>query len=134
MPTTHSDIANLAQTLQALERAVHQACLENLPDRLADLLDDRFIEFGRSGRSYNKADQLKNLSEDQPAELHAQDFAVLPLSAEVALLTYRSANVTASGELERHSLRSSIWSRVEGRWQMVFHQGTATAPFAEATN
>jgi len=25
-------------------------------------------------------------------------------------------------------LRSSIWQRIDGRWQMIFHQGTVTAP------
>jgi hypothetical protein len=31
-----------------------------------------------------------------------------------------------SEEQVMYSLRSSIWRRSEGRWQMIFHQGTSS--------
>jgi glyoxylase I family protein len=46
-----------------------------------------------------------------------EDFAVARLGVGVALVTYRSRD-------PRHARRSSIWVRRNGRWQMVFHQGT----------
>jgi glyoxylase I family protein len=45
------------------------------------------------------------------------DFAVMRLAANVALVTYASRD-------PRHAKRSSIWVRRRGRWLMVFHQGT----------
>lgn len=94
------------------------------------LLDPDFKEFGRSGASYTRDDTLMLLPTDtEPPSIHAQDFVVQPLSDSIALLTYRSAHVDTSGELFRHTNRSSIWRLNAMGWQMVFHQGTPTAPF-----
>jgi hypothetical protein len=54
------------------------------------------------------------------ATLH--NFEVHPLAPDVVLATYCSVNETR----KQHTLRSSIWKRIDGRWQMVFHQGTPT--------
>lgn len=47
------------------------------------------------------------------------------LAGELALVTYRAARpANASGEAARQTLRSSLWLRRNGRWQIRFHQGT----------
>jgi hypothetical protein len=131
---------SLLATLRELECELHdpkcrrdRACLERL------LVPD-FREFGRSGSAYVRDDyvrddRLANLSAAASSEtkIHAQDFAVHPLSDAIALLTYRSANVTPSGELTRHTNRASIWRRGSSGWQMVFHQGTPTEHFDYST-
>lgn len=99
--------------------------------QLDALLHDDFVEFGRSGRRYEKADILDELPRDPaPAAMWSQDFEVAELAVGVTLLTYRSASVDENGELCRFSLRSSVWQRTELGWQLRFHQGTATEPFA----
>ena len=50
------------------------------------------------------------------------DFAARRLAPSVVLLTYRA---TADGVA---TLRSSIWRRAGDCWQMMFHQGTPSAP------
>jgi predicted lysophospholipase L1 biosynthesis ABC-type transport system permease subunit len=40
------------------------------------------------------------------------------------LVTYRLVVRRSDVEGEAHSLRSSIWKAINGRWQMIFHQGT----------
>ncbi len=61
-------------------------------------------------------------------ELH--DPAVRRNRARVdALLTYRTAEGLADGSDIRHAHRCSLWLRVEGRWQVRYHQATpATEP------
>jgi hypothetical protein len=44
------------------------------------------------------------------------------LAPDVVLATYRVVDETR----KQHTLRSSIWKLKDGRWQMVFHQGTPT--------
>jgi hypothetical protein len=40
-------------------------------------------------------------------------------------VAYRTVSrISTTGE-QRRTLRSSIWKRIDGRWQMIFHQGTA---------
>jgi hypothetical protein len=54
-------------------------------------------------------------------QIYAQDFVVNQLSDSIALLTYRSAHVNPSGELFRHTNRSSIGQLESSGWRMVFH-------------
>lgn len=50
------------------------------------------------------------------------NFEINPLSENVVLATYRVYDRTR----EHHTLRSSIWKLIDGKWQMFFHQGTIT--------
>lgn len=120
-------------TLRELECELHQPKCRGDRERLEQLLAPDFREFGRSGATYTRHDTLVMLpSETQVPQIHAQDFVVKQLSDSIALLTYRSAHVNPSGDLFRHTNRSSIWRLNSSGWQMVFHQGTPTCPFDQS--
>lgn len=125
---------SLLATLRELECELHQPECRRDRERLAQLLAPDFKEFGRSGATYTLDDELMSLPSDpEPPHIHAQDFAVNKLSDTIALLTYRDAHVNPSGELFRHTNRSSIWRLNSSGWQMVFHQGTPTDPFDQSS-
>ena len=122
--------ASLLGQLQALEVELHQPVVRGDAARLDVLLHEEFHEFGRSGAAYTKADILSRLpSAAQHARVAADNFLVRRVAADVALLTYRSAQALSDGTLHRHTLRSSIWQRSEVGWQMSFHQGTPTEQY-----
>lgn len=124
---------SLLSQLQTLEVELHQPAVRSDAARLDVLLHEEFREFGRSGAAYSKADIVALLlSAAQHARVVADRFLVRRLSADVALLTYRSAHALPDGTLHRHTLRSSIWQRSDAGWQMSFHQGTATEPYEPA--
>ena len=87
-----------------------------------------FIEFGRSGRVYPRAEML--LAPKEPREIRATlplpDFHARHLSPDIVQITYIS-EVRYDNELERAN-RSSIWSRHPDGWKLRFHQGTAIGP------
>lgn len=118
----------LLSVLRRLEEELLAPETRSSPDKLADLLADDFIEFGRSGHVYDKRQTIEALAGEaggpEAAALTAARFHVNELAEGVVLLTYRSARHEAGSAT--HSLRSSIWAWREGRWQMVFHQGTPT--------
>ena len=116
-----SDVA-LHELLVALKTELHQPTCRANPSRLAELLHDDFMEIGRSGRTYRKADFLE-LPPDaaQRAFVASREFKTLNLALDVALVTYRSASVVAKGESSKHALRSSLWLRTQSAWQMRFH-------------
>nr|WP_242876402.1 DUF4440 domain-containing protein [Desulfosporosinus hippei] len=60
-----------------------------------------------------------------------EDFQVKVLATDVVLATYRAVKTNESREEMRNSLRSSIWKFIDGRWQMVFHQGTRTMEYCK---
>ena len=96
---------DLLQHLRDLEVALHKPDVRCDPARLDELLHDSFTEFGRSGRSYSRADILKFLSlEVPPGPIWSQDFTVAEISEDIALLTYKSAYIETNGELGLHTL------------------------------
>ncbi len=44
------------------------------------------------------------------------------LASDVLLATYQTFRHNDS----KYALRSSIWKKNQGEWQMIFHQGTPT--------
>ena len=122
----------LVSTLRLLECELHDPQVRANRQRLSEVLHPEFHEFGRSGATYNRAQIFELLGgEVSPVQVHSQNFVVHQLALDVCLLTYQSAHVAASGSLERHTNRSSVWKFDSGRWQMVFHQGTPTNAFAQ---
>ncbi len=122
--------ASLLSQLKALEVELQQPVARRDAARLDALLHDDFHEIGRSGAAYSKADIVASLrTTAQHAHIVADDFLVRRLTADVVLLTYRSAHTLPDGTLDQHAMRSSIWQRHGHGWQMRFHQGTPTQPF-----
>jgi len=110
--------------LRALEEELLQPAVRKTASRVDALLTDDFMEFGSSGRIYDKHEIINTLRSESPARRSLTDFRALPLGPGVVLTTYRATSYGASGEQPIHSLRSSVWRLLDGRWQMVFHQGT----------
>ena len=122
----------LLDKLRRLESDLHMPEVRSACAKLTVLLHPQFREIGRSGAIYTRDDILDKLpAETQSAKVHAQNFAVSELSSELALLTYRSAHICDDGTFTRHTHRSSIWQHGPDGWQMRFHQGTPTEPFAK---
>jgi hypothetical protein len=114
--------AEVAQ-LWALEEDLLKPEVRKSVDRVGQLLADEFIEFGSSGRVFNKAKIIVALQQEACDAVHRislTDFTVRRLAPDVMLVTYR----TTIQDPPESSLRSSIWKLISGRWQMVFHQGT----------
>ncbi|MCC3357064.1 DUF4440 domain-containing protein [Bacillus sp. REN16] len=90
-----------------------------------ELLTDDFLEFGSSGKSYDKNAQLnavKEINTNNSIKYTVTDFKIKLLAPDVLLATYRSFRHNDS----KYALRSSIWKKDQGKWQMSFHQGTPT--------
>lgn len=120
--------ASLLKELTSLEKELHQVETRRNVQRMEALLHRDFVEFGRSGNRYSRTDILQEFHTDAGLpSIHSEQFQLAILSEGVALLTYISAHVDASGNLDRHTLRSSIWVLTETGWQVRFHQGTPTS-------
>jgi hypothetical protein len=114
----------------ALETALHKKEIRRDTDAMHTLMGDRFKEFARSGRTYDKASLIAQfLAEpDFEGEIVAWGFEGTALAPDVTMLNYRSAFRDIDGATHNHAWRSSIWKRCEaGAWQMHFHQGTPTS-------
>ncbi len=114
----------VSNRLKQLEEALLTTAMRKDPEQVAALLAEDFREFGSSGRTFSKAAILKELqTEPTNSQLTLSDFSCSMLSAEIALVTYRTVSTT-SAATPLHANRSSIWALRDDRWQIVFHQGT----------
>ena len=112
------DLSIKKQLLQ-LEEKLLKSEIRTSKEELTNLLADTFFEFGSSGKVLYKDE---NISEMTLGEVRMQlsSFEIHPLSEEIILTTYKIYNKMN----KQHSLRSSIWKLIDGRWKMYFHQGT----------
>jgi len=114
MKFTDRDIEKLFE----LETSLHKKEIRNSPAAVAALLADDFIEFGSSGKVYDKSAIIELLRTETVApdqKITVENFVVRALSPNVALVTYLAS---------KRALRSSIWRLSDSRWEMIFHQGT----------
>jgi hypothetical protein len=112
--------------LRQLEERLLDSSVRKSPQELAALLADDFVEFGASGRVFDKRQIIDSLQGERPVTLSLTDFRATLLAPGVMLTTYRITRHADSERAAGNSLRSSIWKLLDGRWQMVFHQGTPT--------
>ena len=105
-----------------LETSLHKSEIRRSPEAVAALLADGFIEFGSSGKIWDKSSIVENMRREEPRdqEIIVEDFVARKLTPDVVLVTYISRRSTAN----QFTLRSSIWKNIATKWQMVFHQGT----------
>ncbi|MBB5338122.1 DUF4440 domain-containing protein [Tunturiibacter gelidoferens] len=119
----------IADHLKSLEEHLLDPTVRRDSETLASYLADDFLEFGGSGRVFDKAAILEDLAKEfqdeppRPASL-LSDFKTRELAPNVILATYKATRRNAAGEPIGQSLRSSIWTHVNGQWQITFHQGT----------
>lgn len=127
-----NDAYEIEKQLREREERFLTADIRHSREAVSELLAESFIEFGCSGRVYDKARVIKTLSSEPSPDLSISDFKVRPLAPGVVLVTYLSSRQVGSEDGQIESLRSSIWKNFEGAWQLVFHQGTrldrASAP------
>jgi hypothetical protein len=123
----------LPEHLWALEQSLLDPTTRTDADSIAELLADDFIEFGSSGRVWSKAATISQLAGERPDASVQRSVAnrdVRFLSADVALLTYALSRRSPL-KADVKTLRSSVWTRAEGKWRMTFHQGTVVPPSSE---
>ena len=118
------NVVSIEAHLQALEEELLQPAVRKTASRVDALLADDFLEFGSAGRVFDKHAIIETLRSESPTRRSLTDFRAMILAQEIVLTTYRATTYSASGEQPLHSLRSSVWRLLDGRWQMVFHQGT----------
>lgn len=94
----------------------------NSYEYMDSILHPDFLEFGRSGKRYNKEDILKHINLDINAKFPFKDLNVKSISDTTYLITYQSVLIKEG--MEEVSNRSSIWVLTEDNFKLLFHQGT----------
>ncbi len=113
---------NEQDKLKELEQSLWIAKTRFDKKYMEKILASDFFEFGRSGKTYTRAQTLSTATEKINAKIPLKDFKVHQITNNVFLVTYISE--VHYKELEVAN-RSSIWLKTPTGWQLKFHQGTA---------
>lgn len=113
-----SESTKTAEALRALEERLLDPLVRRSPSLVDSLLADDFVEFGSSGRVYDKSTMVETLQQDPGFDgpRTITKFSARELSPSIVLVTYQIG--------ETGTLRSSVWRSNGEHWKMVFHQGT----------
>lgn len=114
------------EQLLPLESLVYSPTSRHDAAKLAEIFSDDFLEFGSSGKVFDKAGVIEALVNEPSidGEFVITDFETRELGEGVVLATYRLDLRNWDGSLRRASLRASIYRQKEDGWEQVFHQGT----------
>jgi hypothetical protein len=116
--------SSLREHILQVERRLLDSAVRKSNSELEQLLADDFVEFASVGSAYGKREVIDALQREPSQQRTISEFEIVSLSESVVLATYRLTRHGKAGAPSVHSLRSSIWRRNLGKWQMVFHQGT----------
>ncbi|MDE2140877.1 MAG: DUF4440 domain-containing protein [Elusimicrobia bacterium] len=112
------------ELLKKLEQRLLEPGIRKSAAQVGALLADDFREFASSGKTYNKIQTIELLQNSPAADSTLEDFKTVILAPDVVLATFVYFRGATHDRPAAKSIRSSLWKRMEGRWQMVFHQGT----------
>lgn len=115
---------SLQERILELEEQLLRPEVRRSSQTLEALLGDEFIEFASDGTAYDKARVIAALHAESLYQRSITEFRLVALAEHLVHATYR---ITKRGDTSQEvtvSLRSSIWKERDGRWQLIFHQGT----------
>ncbi|MFT5196833.1 MAG: hypothetical protein ACI85U_003872 [Candidatus Promineifilaceae bacterium] len=114
----------LFEELYELEESLWRAEDRFSREKMEPIFATDFFEFGRSGRIYTREQTLSHEGGDIPIELPLINFQVRWLAENIVQTTYISRVHFGDGVEVEVGNRSSIWTHINGYWEIRFHQGT----------
>jgi hypothetical protein len=122
--------ADLERNLRTLEESHLRYEVRSSPECMRALLAEEFVEFGSSGRVFDRAAVIAPASGQGVFQSRLDDFAVRALAPGVVLTTYQLSTWSKSEDQARVTLHSSLWVHRSGQWMLLFHQGTLASSCA----
>ena len=116
----------ITEQILKLEERLLQPDVRHTPQEISELLADEFIEFGSSGRVYNKQQVIESLQNESGEQIFIKNFKTGNLAPKIMLATYIAVKKNENEGKTISSLRSSVWKLSDNQWRLVFHQGTPT--------
>ncbi len=119
---------DLENIIYSLEEKLLESDTRRSAEKIAELLSEDFFEFCSSGNIwyYNVNDIIDSNVNENTIKWEIKDFKVKLLADGLVLATYKVIKNDKKIAEKKYSLRSSIWKYLNGKWKMVFHQGTQT--------
>ena len=114
-----------ARELYELELALARRDEAAIPGGYEAVIDEAFVEFGSSGRRWERDEILELLtSEPRTDAVRIEAFEAFEIGQGVVLVNYETVGLEPSGGPTLRRRRSSLWLRADDGYRLRFHQGT----------
>ena len=112
-----------------LENDLLKSEVRKSAEKINDVLSNDFIEFTSSGSEYHykNSDVFQEQNDNQILYGEILDFKIIEVADDCILSMYKIIKHNELNENKKYSLRSSIWKCLDGKWKMIFHQGTLSS-------
>jgi hypothetical protein len=117
---------NLEKIIFDLETELQKDEVRISVERLDELISDDFKEITSSGDVTNKQDCFVNLPSAPKIDFIMTDFQTRELTPDLVQSFFKTEKTVIETGKKSFSKRSSIWKNENGKWKMIFHQGTPT--------
>jgi hypothetical protein len=119
----------LEQTLIAAEKSLPEAQFKKDGKALKQLFADDFSQVSIDGKLRDREEIIGMMTEFTLKQFRQYDFKVLPVSENVAIVTYDAIMevVVDDDEIQipRYQHMSSVWVKQGDNWKLKFQQATA---------
>jgi hypothetical protein len=114
---------NIKDLIISMELSLLDKNIRNDKNELKNIISSDFIEYSSSGKIYTYEDCIKYLPEEnKQIKYNILNIEINKLSEDIILLLY-TIEMEKENKMEV-SNRSSIWINKNGKWKILFHQGT----------
>ena len=116
---------NIKHHIKELEEKLLHANVRKNPEMLDELLGEDFEEIGSIGKTSTRDEVIDwLLTKEKDITWTLNEFRIRELAPGLVLAIYRANKKDIKNEINKGSIRSSIWKLSDGKWKMIFHQGT----------
>lgn len=109
-----------------LEKELQKDEVRKSIEKLDELISDDFKEITSSGTVTNKQDCFVNLPSAPKIDFVMTDFQIRQLTPDLIQSFFKTEKTVVETGKKSFSMRNSIWKNENGKWKMIFHQGTPT--------
>lgn len=115
---------NIEKVLFNLESELQKPDVRKSVEKLDGLISDDLREITSSGAVTNKQDCFVNLPATPEIKFVMTDFSIRELAPNLVQTFFKTKKTVVGTDKVSDSMRNSIWKNENGKWKMVFHQGT----------
>ena len=114
----------LRNTIYELEQKLQKHEVRKSVDILDEIISDELIEVTSKGTLSTKNDCLINLPAAPEIHFEMTDFSARLLAPDLVQTFFKTKKTIVDTNESSISIRNTIWKNENGKWKMVFHQGT----------
>lgn len=118
---------NVEKIIFDLETKLQKSAVRKSIEKLDEIISDDLREITSSGTVATKEDCLINLPAAPEIKFVMTDFSIRQLAPDLIQSFFKTEKTVAGTDKVSYSMRSSIWKNENGKWKMLFHQGTPTS-------